>query len=223
MLRTTTYYTLIGSLPALPQSFEQVDRVPISPLKLDERLKMLEPRDARVIEELSDFLVWERQPLERTDEEIIQHYEKFMQEVDDRFARELIRDTMAARTVLAGLRCRRLQLDPPHGVAPLAAQIARNWNQPDFRLGAQFPWILEVDRQLNGDAPFSLEHTRVEISWRQIKRLADQYFFTFEAIVLYLMRWELVYRWTRRNAEAGQAKFEKLVTDAMGDFAEMFA
>ena len=39
MLRNN-YYTLIGSLPALPRSFDEVERVPISRLKLIERLKM---------------------------------------------------------------------------------------------------------------------------------------------------------------------------------------
>jgi hypothetical protein len=172
---------------------------------------------------MSDFLVWEREPLERTDEEIMRHYEKFMDEVDNRFARELIHYAMAMRTVLAGLRCRRLQLEPPVGVAPIAAQIARNWSHPDFRLGAQFPWIAEVQRQLSGDSPFDLERMRIEVAWRHVKRIAEEHFFTFEAVVLYLLRWELVYRWTQRDAEVGQEKFERLVTDAMGNFANMFA
>ena len=219
----TNYYTLIGSLPALPRSFEEAERVPISRLKLNERLKMLEPHDAAVVESICDFLVWERQPLERTDAEIMRHYEKFMDEVDNRFARELIGDTMTMRTVLAGLRCRRLQLEPPVGVAPIAAQIARNWNHPNFRLAAQFPWIAEVEKQLNGASPFDLERMRIEFAWRRVKRLAEEHLFTFEAVVLYLMRWELVYRWTQRSAEVGQKRFEQLVTDAMGDFAHMFA
>jgi hypothetical protein len=222
MLRTN-YYTLIGSLPALPRSFEQAERVPISRFKLNERLKMLEPRDAAVVESICDFLVWERQPLERTDAEIMRHYENFMDEVDNRFARELIGNIMTMRTVLAGLRCRRLQLEPPVGVAPIAAQIARNWNHPDFRLATQFPWITEVEKQLNGDSPFDLERTKIEFSWRHVKRLAEEYLFTIEAVVVYLMRWELVYRWTQRSAEVGQKKFEQLVADAMGDFAHMFA
>ena len=222
MLLRTNYYTLIGSLPALPRSFEQLDRVPISPLKLDERLKMLEPHDARVIDEMSNFLVWERQPLEQTDEAILRRYDKFNREVDNRFARELISHTMAIRTIFAALRCRRLQLAPPQGVAPIAAQIAKNWNHADFRLGAQYPWVIEVDRQLNGDAPFDLERMRIELAWRRLHRLAEEHYFSFDAVVLYLMRWELVYRWTQRDADVGQRKFEQLVTDAMGEFANMF-
>ena len=49
---STTYYTLVGSLPALPRHFEDAERVPISVLQLQERLKMLQPHDAEVIEEM---------------------------------------------------------------------------------------------------------------------------------------------------------------------------
>lgn len=220
--RSTAYYTLIGSLPALPRHFEEAERVPISQPKLDERLKMLEPLDAEVISEIGDFLVWERQPLERTDDDVLRHFDHFTQTVDNAFARDLIRYVITVRAILVGLRCRRLQQDPPSNLAAVVPQVVRHWNHPDFQLGRQFPWISEVESTLNGDAPFDLERTRSDISWRFAQRLADQHYFTFEAVVLYLIRWEIVYRWTRRNAEEGQQKFDRLVTEAMGEFAEMF-
>ena len=43
-----------------------------------------------------------------------------------------------------------------------------------------------------------------------------------EAVVLYLIRWEIVFRWTSRDAAAGQEKFERLVAEAMGQYASMF-
>ncbi len=223
MPRTTKYYTLVGSLPALPLHFEDAERLPISQLQLDERLKMLEPHDAEVIEEISEFLVWERQPLERTDEEVLRRYDQFMETVDNRFAQELIRQAMIIRTVIAGLRCRRLGLEPPRGIAPVAAQIARQWNHPDFRLGTRLPWIGEVDAQLNSDSPFDVERQKLDIVWRQAKQMADQYHFTFEAVVLYLIRWETLYRWLHRDAVVGQEKFELLVAEAMGEYTDMFA
>ena len=53
--------------------------------------------------------------------------------------------------------------------------------------------------------------------------MADRYFFTFEAVVLYLIRWEVVTRWIRRDAEAGQQRFAQLVSESMGAYADMFA
>ena len=42
MVRSNRYYMLIGSLPALPTHFEDAQRVPISKLGLDERMKVLD-------------------------------------------------------------------------------------------------------------------------------------------------------------------------------------
>ena len=57
MLLRNNYYTLIGSLPALPSHFASTERLPISLLQLRERLKMLEetrcaghPRDERFLD-----------------------------------------------------------------------------------------------------------------------------------------------------------------------------
>jgi hypothetical protein len=222
MARSTTYYTLIGSLPALPRHFEEADRVPISKLRLTERLRMLQPSDAATVEAMTDFLAWERQPLERTDEDVGRRFNQFMAAVDDQFAQDLIRHVVNVRSIIAAIRCRRMKLDPPVGVEPVASHIVRNWNHPDFRLGNKYPWISEVDTQLNSESPFDLERTILNIAWRYAKRLADQFQFSFEAVVLYMIRWEMVYRWTQRNAAAGQEKFEQLVSEAMGEYAEMF-
>lgn len=221
--RSTKYYTLMGSLPALPRHFEDADRVPISELRLTERLKMLEPRDAEVIEEMAEFLVWERQPLELTDKNVVRRYNRFMDSINNPFARELVQRAMTNRTIIAGLRSRRLQLEPPPGVDTVAGHIARNWNHPEFRLGGRFPWISEVDALLNGESPFDLERKTLDIGWQHVGRLAEQYHFTFEAVVIYLIRWEMVYRWTRHDAQVGQDKFEQLVSEAMGEYAEMFS
>ena len=63
----------------------------------------------------------------------------------------------------------------------------------------------------------------LDIAWKYTKQLADQFHFTFEAVVLYLIRWEVVYRWTQRSSTAGQEKFEQLASEAMGEYANMFA
>ena len=222
MARSRSYFTLIGSLPALPAVYDQADRVPISSRVLNDRLKMLESRDAQVVEQMGDFLVWERQPLERRDEEVIRHYHQFMETVPDRFARNLIEQVMSFRTIICGLRCRRLKIEMPLGGPPVTS-ITRNWNQQDFHLGAQFPWVAEMDAKLNGDSPFDIERMKLDITWKFAKRKAEQFHFTFEAVVLYLIRWEILNRWVMRDAEAGQEKFNKLVSEAMGEYTDLYA
>ncbi len=223
MPRSNQYYTLIGSLPALPRHFAQAERVPISPRQLDQRLRMLSPEDAQVVESLRDFLIWERQPLERTDDDVVLHYARVTKTVPNEFARALMHRAISVRTIVAGLRCRRLGLDAPPGDTSVATQIQRNWNHPDFRLGHHFPWIVDVDRTLNSSTPYEVERQRLEIAWKFESSMANQYFFSFEAVLLYLVRWEVVFRWTQRDSEAGRTKFEQLVTESMGEYAAIYA
>jgi hypothetical protein len=221
-----SYYTLIGSLPALPAQFEQVDRVPISRIRLEERLKMLDDEDTQVIEQAGDFLVWDRQPLDRTDDDVVRHYDELMLNVTNRMLREIMRTAMQNRTVMSALRRRRKELGPPMAETDIARHIARNWKHPDFRLSGRFPWIAQVDQLLSSDHPFDVERTVLDVVWRTCQRLVARYStapFTFEALILYLVRWEIVYRWTTRDASKGQEKFEQLARDAMGEFAEMYA
>ena len=89
-------------------------------------------------------------------------------------------------------------------------------------LGTQYPWIPDVDAKLKSDAPLDLERTILDIAWQYRVRLADEYQFTFEAVMLYVTRWEIVYRWTQRDAVAGREKFEHLVAESMGEYANMF-
>lgn len=223
MRGSRSYFTLIGSLPALPPDYKQADRVPISRHALTDRLKMLSPRDAQVVERMSDFLVWDRQPLERTDEEVMEHYDLFMRTIRDRFVRTLIEQVMSFRTIITALRCRRLNAELPRGGPAITTLIARNWHQPDFHLGGQFPWIIEMDTKLNSDSPFDLEQMQLDIIWKYAKRRADHFHFSFEAVVLYLIRWEVVNRWVTRDAEVGQETFNQLVLEAMGPYANLYA
>ena len=171
---------------------------------------------------MSDFLTWERQPLEQTDDEVLKKYDRFLDIVHHGFAQNLIQQALAARTILAALRHRRLKMEPPKGLEPLASTISNNWKQPDFGLGTQYRWIIEFDELLTGDTPFDLERKTLEVTWSYAKRLADSYQFSFEAVLLYLIRWEVVYRWTRRDATVGQRRFDELVAEAMGEYTEMF-
>lgn len=222
MIRSNSYYTLLGSLPALPTHYEHADRMPISRLRLDGRLKMLEADDRIVIEQVADFLVWDRQPLDRTDEDVCVHYDEIMSTIHNPLVREVVTTQTCIRTIVSAIRRRKMGLGPPPGVEPWSGYIARNWKHPDFRLGARFPWIGELDRILNGDSPLESERTLHNVSWETWKRLGERYHFSFEAVILYLVRWEIVYRWISRDAAAGRERFEHLVTEAMGEYANLY-
>ena len=217
------YYMLIGSLPALPPHFERAEQVPISKLRLQERLRMLEPEDALTVEKLTDFLVWDRHPLDYGDEEILHRYHQFMEEESHEFLRRLMDYAMTVRIMVAAMRRRRMDLDPPELLGRWHHTIVENWKRPDFGLGALLPWLGEVQACFDQDRPEELDQILLNVAWTWIRSEAGRYdFASFEAVILYLFRWEIVYRWTSRDAEAGLDRFETLVASAMAEYENMF-
>ena len=221
MIRSNNYFTLVGSLPSLPPGYD-VDRPPINDVRLRERLKMLEPEDADRVDRVANFLVWDRQQVEVTDEDVAERFEELMAGNRHPLVREMISTRLEVRTVMVGLRRRRKGMTPPLGIRPLAQAIARNWEHPTFKLEHRFPWIAEMDSLLKAGDLTAVQRLLHDIGWRHWGRLSERYSpFSFEAVLLYLIRWEIIYRWTRRDAQAGAEKFEKLVTETLGKHANL--
>lgn len=218
MPTATNYYMLVASLPRMPRTFE-VEQLPISRLRLQQRLAMLNEEDTTTVEQMREFLLWDRQHPDRTDTEVLREYEQLMQRVRNVLARRIIVYRMDVRTITCGLRRRRLGMDPPSGVGQWVQAIRENWEHPDFRLARQHPWIPRVRGYMEAHQPLQTERQLLLATWNQWTRLADRYYFSFETILLYLARWEIVDRWTRLNESLGRQHFESLLTEALGEHA----
>jgi hypothetical protein len=220
-VRNRSYYTLIASLPNLPPRFE-VDRAPITRPRLEERLRLLHPDDAKVIDQVAAFLAWDRQPLDRTDEEVIARHDELMRTISNPLLRELIDNRMDVRTIVSAVRRRRAGSPPPKGVGQWVDQIRRNWNHPEFNLQGRYPWIGEFERLTAEGNVGQAQHLMFSMRWKAWSRMAERYTFSFEAIILYLARWEIIERWTTQNAESGRQRFEQLITETLGEYVNLY-
>ena len=59
-------------------------------------------------------------------------------------------------------------------------------------------------------------------TWTYLKKRAEDYYFSFEAVVLYIARWDMIRHWQQLQAERGRAIFETLVTEALGAYANIY-
>jgi hypothetical protein len=214
MTTTTNYYTLIASLPHIPRSFD-IERVPISRIRLEQRLKMLGDEDESVVEQIQSFLLWDRQQPERTDDDVASEYERLMNSITNKLARDIVNHRMDIRTITCALRRRRLGLEPPAAVGQYVSHIRKNWQHPDFRLVQDHAWITRVSERLAANQPLEVERELLNATWNRWVKLADSFHFSFETILLYLARWEIVDRWTRLNASAGRKRFDILLEQAL--------
>jgi hypothetical protein len=215
------YYTLVSSLPHLPPQFEGVERLPVTRIRLRERLRMLQPADMEVVEQVLAFLQWERQHRERTDEDVIRHYDRLMRTIANPLVRHIVAFRMDVRTIMSSLRRRRRGLPPPPGVGQWVRHIERHWDHPDFNLGRRHPWIAEAEQALDRADFVHVERQVLQATWNEWTRLSERYYFSFEVVILYLVRWEILNRWTRLNAELGRERFDRLVEETLGEYANI--
>jgi hypothetical protein len=122
--------------------------------------------------------------------------------------------------VIAALRRRAAGQDAPPageiwGYGRYVERIRANWREPAFGLDRSLRWILPVKERLDKDDVGGVERILLETAWRQADSLVGAHDFDFEAVALYVVRWNLLDRWTRYDAEAAAARFGELVTDAL--------
>jgi hypothetical protein len=224
IVRSHSYHMLVSSLPALPPHFE-VERLPITLERLQARLRMLELEDAEQVNRMLDILAWSRQVVEATDAALAKRYGELIREVTNPLVREVLGAGMDLRMIVAALRCRRHGLGPPAvGLGQFLEHIRHRFNEREFGLGHVLPWIQPFDELLEHGDVLTLYRRMLGETWAFFrKRTGDYDLFSFEAVVLYIARWDIIRHWHQLQAERGRAVFEALVTEAMGEHAKLYS
>lgn len=228
MLRNPTKYTtLMASLPYLGELF-QAQQTPLSRLKLEERLKLLTEEDDALLQQILDLIHWHYLPLARTDAEIVAAAERFFQQVKNPLLREVVEFRLELHTIVAALRRRhRGESSPPVGTTwgygRWVKHIERHWAEPAFRLQGVFPWVLEANQLLLSDESVALQRLLFGYVWHRLSLLGTGHYFDFEAVVLYVLRWDLIDRWVRYDGEAAVERFKHLVYAAIREVDQAFA
>jgi len=220
------YATLISSLPH-PGPLFGATQTPLSRLRLDERLSMLEEYHLRLLRRVEQSVLWSHQPIGRSDAEIIHHARRLLEDVDNPLLRELVQHRLEVRTVVAALRRRQRGEETPDksvlwGFGRWVDHIRRHWTEPAFRLHGVYPWLPRAQQLLHEGDAVALERLLLEVAWRHLARVGANHFFDFEAVVIYLLRWSIIQRWVHYDAEIAARRFESLVDEGLGEYAELF-
>lgn len=214
------YYTLVAALPNLPPYFD-VERPPITRLRLNELLEQLSQEDATVLRQLRDFLAWDRQPSGRSDQQVVEHYERLQRELRHPLVLEVVEQRINVRTIVSALRRKKTNEGPPIGVGGLVEPIRRAWNEPHFGLQRRFPWIEDFEQHMLAGNAIQAERTLFDYTWKTFSRMATEFTFSFEAVLLYLARWAIIERWTSRDVQVGRERFEQLIEETLGEHSQL--
>lgn len=225
MSRHDAYVMLITSLPS-PEALFLAKQPALSRLKLDRRLRMLADEDAKALNLVEDALNWRQLSMSMSEQDVIDRGRKAISRIQNTTLQRIVRDRLEIRTCVAALRRRTRGEAPPTsetawGFGRWVGHIVRNWTEPSFRLEGVFPWLPEANKLLAEGDTIALQRLLLEQSYKKIQRLTEDHFFDFEAVVIYVLKWNIVDRWTRYNAEAAARRFEDLTKIGLGEFATL--
>ncbi|QSA97820.1 DUF2764 family protein [Methylococcus sp. EFPC2] len=211
------YYTLIGSLPHLPR-LDQAERLPISRLKLEQRLRMLETEDAEQLARAETLAAWQMTLSKpKTDADMVARYQEAMHSMQP-VLRDFLEFRFGLQTLVAALRRRQVGAPAPArgeawGTGPWLPTIVRLWNEPDFGLAKVHPWLPEARGYLERQDALALERQLMTVVWNWLSRTAESNAFGYEAVVAYVFRWDLLRAWLARSPAAAKTRFQALIKE----------
>lgn len=210
------YYDLITSLPYLPH-FQQMKRLPITQLRLRQRLGRLKPEHAEQLQRVLPLVRWRpERVLGRTDEATAVEFPKLMQSELEPPLSEYVAFRMEQQTLLAALRRKRDGLGLPEGinswgVGPRAGQIRRQWDAPDFSLEHVYPWLPQARELLASGDALGLERLLMNVAWQWLTRCAEPEMFGFAAVISFVFKWDMLQAWLASDADQARIRFTKLI------------
>lgn len=211
------YYLVAASLPHLPY-FANAHRSPLSRLRLEQRLRMLDANESRQIFQ-AEFLAGWRLPAGKLGGgNSTAHYKTVLQGINQPVLREFVEYRLDMQTVLAALRIRQAGRNPEQyagtwGIGRWVKPIEMHWDAADFRLSTVYPWVQEAGSYLATDDAIALDRLLMDTVWRKLSRLADRNPFGFEAITAFVFKWDILQAWLQRDAGAAKQRFQLLIEE----------
>lgn len=186
---------------------------------------MLEEDDAQQLDTLSRVMMWNQVPIDVTDEGVVAMAESVNREIQSSLLREVAIWRIELRTVVAAIRRRAAGKPAPTrdqvwGYGRWVRQLVDNWSQTDFGLSGPMPWITDFNERIEKMDALGFERALLHLVWTYLSRKAEGHYFDFEAVVLYVERWDVTRRWTLHNSTEAARRFEELMQASWGAYAD---
>lgn len=224
MAGSDRYAMLLASLPYHGPLFG-AKQTPLSRIRLNQRLALLDPIEARCLQDARRLIEWAQQEPGMTDAAAVMRAKQLIDDIASPFVRDLVTWRLEMRTLIAALRHRRRGERAPRGrhwgFGRWVGRIAQHWSEPDFGLEPAFPWLPEAARLLERGTAVALERLLLGVAWDHLERVSDGHYLDFEAVVIYVLRWDMIARWTTYDGEEAVRRFDELVEQAMSGLDDL--
>lgn len=216
----TYYYTLMTSLPRHSRQFK-VKQTPISRIQLEKRLKLLTAAERTVLNNLID-VVWNSwfSPHSSISETIAKAKPLFALHND--FIDAIIYWFFDVRSLFVALRLRKIQQSLPSNPQDYwhtrwSLRLIANWNQPDFGLKYIYPWLANILIKMKNAETDEVEDLLLSQIWKHFNTIETGHVFDFEALIIYVLRWNVVNYWSQFNETTARERIITLSLQTLAD------
>lgn len=221
MANADAYVSLITGLPN-PERLFLAKVSPLSRIKLEQKLNVLSVDHRQTLLDIETMLDWRMQSSDHSEQYVSQRSRKLYGQLTSPTLRTIVRDKLELRTCIAALRIRAQGMDAPShvqwGFGRWIQHISRNWHESSFALEHLYPWLPKAQQLIEQNDPEPLERLILEKAFTQLQRFSIQHYFDFEAVVIYVLKWNIIDRSVRYNTEAAKRRFMAIVSAAEDNF-----
>lgn len=216
------YTTIVVSLPYLPP-FGKAERLPITRLRLQQRLNILSIDHAQQLANAEALIRWQPNLVKpKSDQDMVIRYRQLLQTTTHLALRDFISFRIDQQTVIAALRLREagaevdafLQLA---GLNRWTRHITTHWNDADFKLSFMYPWLPEALRLLKIHDASGLDRLLMTAVWQYLSRVSDSNPFGFEAVFAFVFKWDILQAWFARDPIKAKSRFQDIITEVKND------
>ena len=184
---------------------------------------MLEPGHQRLLTRVLDATTWAGVADCLDDKAVIAQTKSVIEDLEGYpVLQTIVRERLETRTLISALRMRHAGDDTPGsidewGYGRWIAQIRTHWTETSFGLAHFMPWLAEADALLIAGDAIGMERLVLKRIFGQLERVANNHAFDFEAVVLYVMRWAIIDRWSRYSAIDARTRLETVVASVLSE------
>jgi hypothetical protein len=118
------------------------------------------------------------------------------------------------REIVAALRRRKQGVGPAASGLDLSQRmhvVRRHWQDEDFNLSGMHPWIKQALEFLDKGESLELEKLLFSLAWTHHTCEQAGHYFDFVAVAVYVLKWNMVARWSRMNRLEARVRFLDLL------------
>ena len=220
MIVADSYITLVASLPYLPP-FEKAERVPITRLRLEQRLFMLRAEHREQLTKAEKLVTWRMSLAKpRYDADMVRQYRVLSKTITHPALLNFIGFRIDQQTILTALRQRRAGMSAdefariPHA-SRWTQFIIKHWDDAEFKLTFMYPWLPEARQLLEADEARDLDKLLMATIWQRLSRISESNPFGFEAVFAFVFKWDILQAWFAREPVLAKNRFQEITLNCL--------